>query len=940
MEPTWKRVREIVEAALGIESSKRDEFVARECGTDLVLLEEVRALLRAEADSSTLSGLTPAASAWIDDFANEPLRELRPGAMLGRYRIVREIASGGMGTVYEAEQSNPARRVALKTLRVGHFDAEARRRFDYEAEALARLQHPNIALIFEAGIDDRPYFAMERIDGARSITAFAAEKKLTLLERLRLFAPVCDAIHHGHQRGVLHRDLKPSNILVDKEGTPKVIDYGVARVSTEDRERTLRTTPGEILGTLQYMSPEQLEGNSASVDVRADVFALGAVLHELICGRPLFDIRGLSPVEAVSRLSTVEPKPPSAFDPSIPREIDWIIGRATERDPERRYRSVDVLGTDIARYLVHEPLEAGPPSGFYRAQKFVRRHRVLFAATASIVISLAIGLAVALSQKRAALRAAHAAEESAAQANETLRFVRNIFATVRVEPGSRDVSVKNVLDNTAQRLETELKDQPAIEATIRSILADCYICLDEVPRAQSQIEKAIELRRVALGENHVDTLRSRASLGNVLVRQLRFDEGERELRASSEGLIQAVGESDRDVAVVLTGLAVALRELGRMDDAVATMRRAEQIAAKFSPGSEELAVTRFQLAMMLLAVGKQEEALQLISIAEEAAAGQTIIHHDYRIQVKLVAAQQRMATDPKQSVVELESTYQDAKEHLGPQHAMTISALAVLARACVAADDLDRAVRYFEEAEQLAIATHGEDDYLTYATRRELAKALAAQGRNAEAETRFRQSIDSATRSLGATQRDTLESRVAFAIFLSNTKRFAEAEQEFQELARIAPEVTGATSPLTASAIRGLARAQEARGRSEDAIATLTPFVELARRELGKDHAETGRAEGDLAHSLVSARRFADAVPVLERLFAAFEKTGQSNAPGVAAVAIDLGIARRECGDFAGSERALQRALEVQRAQTIQDPDATARIERELAATRTAREKK
>ncbi|HED66579.1 MAG TPA: hypothetical protein ENJ09_13615, partial [Planctomycetes bacterium] len=346
-----------------------------------------------------------------------------PGTRIGDFEILRPIAEGGMGRVFEARQRNPDRRVALKVLRLAFTGPESRRRFAWEAQILGRLQHPLIAQVYAAGVhteggEEIPYFAMEYVEGARDLIAFARDR--TREERLALFARICDAVQHGHQKGVVHRDLKPANILIARDGTPKIIDYGIAQVADLDgKGATLHTRAGQVLGTLPYMSPEQLEGDLEKVDTRTDVYALGALLCELLSGSLPYDLRGSSLLQAARTLERSEPRKPSDVDPTIDTDLDSITLRALRRSPADRYGSAAELAEDLRRFLRGEPISARPPSRMYLARKFAARNRALVGSFFGIGGALVLGTVVA---GLFALDARRAEEASQRKLDEVMHF--------------------------------------------------------------------------------------------------------------------------------------------------------------------------------------------------------------------------------------------------------------------------------------------------------------------------------------------------------------------------------------------------------------------------------------------------------------------------------------------------------------------------------------
>lgn len=318
-------------------------------------------------------------------------------AYIAGYRIRRVIASGGMGTVFEATQEQPERVVAVKVMRQGIASRSALRRFEYEAQLLGRLQHPGIARIYEAGMHETahgavPYFAMEYVDGAKSITRYAIDNELSLADRLKLLVKVCEALHHGHQKGIIHRDLKPGNILVDSEGRPRVIDYGVARATDSDiAQTTMHTSAGELVGTLQYMSPEQCEADPARIDTRTDVYSLGVVLFEVLTRALPYNLKNVSLLKATECIRSTAPTKLGTIDRVLRGDLETIVDKALAKEPEARYASAQELADDIRRFLNHQPIVARPPSTVYLIRKFARRNRLALAG--AFVVLIAIGFA-------------------------------------------------------------------------------------------------------------------------------------------------------------------------------------------------------------------------------------------------------------------------------------------------------------------------------------------------------------------------------------------------------------------------------------------------------------------------------------------------------------------------------------------------------------------
>ena len=389
-----ERVKDIFALTLGLPESEQAALLKSECKGDDVLRAEVESLLAHATEASTLSALEPPTAPRTDPLI---------GSTIGHYHIKHTIGTGGMGTVYQAMQEQPRRVVALKVMKRGIASKSALRRFEYESQILARLRHPGIAQIYEAGTHEDesgesvPFFAMEYIPAAMPITRYAEQKKLGTRERLDLFARVCDAVQHGHGKGIIHRDLKPSNILVDSSGQPKIIDFGVARSTDSDLAvTTLQTDIGQLIGTLQYMSPEQCLADPIDLDTRSDVYALGVVLYELLCSKPPYDVSRAAVFEATRMIQEATPARPSTISKALRGDVETVVMKALEKDRERRYRSAVELGEDLRHYLNNEPISAQPPSLGYQVRMFAKKNRTVFRAGVAVILALLIGLGSAL----------------------------------------------------------------------------------------------------------------------------------------------------------------------------------------------------------------------------------------------------------------------------------------------------------------------------------------------------------------------------------------------------------------------------------------------------------------------------------------------------------------------------------------------------------------
>ncbi|MBL8767297.1 MAG: serine/threonine protein kinase, partial [Planctomycetes bacterium] len=414
-----ERIRELFIEVCDLDPNARAIALDRACGNDRELRAEVESLLVEDARHDLRESVVDS-GAFLRDAALALSRPLSAGQRIGRYRVVGVLGAGGMGAVYEAEQDEPRRRVAIKVLGVGASPAFMER-FRHEAQVLGRLSHPGIAQIFEAGTFELdgaspPFIAMEKVDGV-SITQDAERRGLDVRGRIESVVRVCDAVEYAHERGVVHRDLKPANILVDATGQPKVLDFGVARVTAKDTMiRSLHTSAGQLVGTLQYMSPEQVSGDPDAVDRRSDVYALGVLLYELLSGKLPYELSNRSIPDAARIIHDVEPTSIAQHVRALRGDVETIIGRALTKEPSRRYATAAALAADLRRFLRDEPILARPPSTIEQLARFARRHKGLSAGIAIAFLALSVGLAISITKTREAVRATEESKRQTSRA--------------------------------------------------------------------------------------------------------------------------------------------------------------------------------------------------------------------------------------------------------------------------------------------------------------------------------------------------------------------------------------------------------------------------------------------------------------------------------------------------------------------------------------------
>ena len=760
-EDLFRRAEEIFVRVTRLPEAARRAAVDEACRTDSALGHEVRALLD---HASRMDGFLeePALGADFRVASQEPwAAEELTGRLVGRYRLERCIGSGGMGTVYLSTRADAEfdQRVAIKLVKRGMDSEEIMRRFRAERQTLAALHHPNIALLLDGGVTDsgQPYLVMEYVEG-EAIDRYCDRHRLTVEARLSLFLAICDAVRHAHRNLVVHRDLKPANILVNGDGIPKLVDFGIAKLLTPG-ERPRATMPQERRLTPEYASPEQVTGRP--VTTSSDIYSLGVILYELLCGHQPYRFPTRTPAE-IERVVAEGPAPPPSEAVRVGRiasdesredsapdgvararsigpealarrlrgDLDTIVLMALRKEPERRYASVDHLAGDIRRHLAGLPVSAHRDTFGYRFSKFAQRHRAGTALGAIVVLLLGAAVGAVIWQARASSRQRDEAVAARDQSEATVSFLQKMLASV--DPGERGpaVTVREVLDAAALRVDGELASQPLVQAGLRGTIGRTYLSLGLLDPAERQLRRALEQLLELQGPRHRDVAASLLDLGALQYARQSLDDAEEMFQRALEIFRETSGARSSDAAKALSSLGAVHWAKGELDEAEEAQREALAICREVAgAGSFEVAEVLGNLCGVLLARGKLDET--------EAGLAEALEIHRVKLGAEhpLVAKSLEMLAGVRKrkgDLAQAEALYLEALELecrlLGEAHpdvAVTRKNLAVLYRE---RGDLAAAEKQLRACLGIREASFPASDWRVYLTQIELAEVLAQRG--------------------------------------------------------------------------------------------------------------------------------------------------------------------------------------------------------------------
>ena len=849
---------------------------------------------------------------------------------IDRYRILQKIGEGGMGAVYLAQQEKPIKRqVALKVIKLGANSKKVIARFESERQALALMNHQNIAKILDAGTteDGLPFFAMELVHGL-PLHKYCDQHRLSIAERLELFIPICRAIQHAHQKGIVHRDLKPSNVLIDHNaGQPiaKVIDFGLAKAVDHQNvlsDHSVHTDFGKVVGTVQYMSPEQAVSGKSDVDTRTDIYSLGVILYELLTGsiplnadtigdqallKVLEIIRDQEPPrpsmrlaessDSISQISDRRNIAPRQLENVLKGDLDWIVMKAIDKDRERRYESVAGLAADINRYLQSDVVTARPPSTSYRLQKFVRRNRLLVGTLAGISLLLVLGavgtswfayqasvaanseaeqkeIAVKKSdeadqQRRAAFESKNNAEASAKRSAEVLKIVTNSFRSANPNDGaSAKMTAREVLENVMKTMESSELDDLG-KADLLSTLSASFYGLGEYKRSKAAALEEIALRENVHGLKHSETIVARNSLAMA---QTALGENKAALALWEQLLVEAKEVSADDtlgIAEIENNLAVAYARAGRLRESIQLHQKVLKLRTR------ELGISNFDtltsmlnLADSLQKASKLDNAKSLLEkTVVEMKQSLPADHPSLMTALGNLAIIYQLNGEFNKSVEQHRFTLDQRKTKLGDEHPDTLANISSLGIALSSAGRSDEAIKLYQEAIPVLDKSLGQTHPIALAIQNNLADALLVVGRTKEAIPIFEKAVEAMTKKFGENHHDTISMRGNLARTYLLDSQIDRAAKIYEDLLEQSDNKLGKEHQTTVIALSNLAVAYSNAGKFEKSLTLTRKAYSATQQVMGEEHPLTLTNLNNLAMVLRSTGKFDEAIKCCKKAF-------------------------------------------------------------------------
>ncbi len=895
----------LFELARKTPEAERAVLLDRACEGKPELRQRVEALLQADADSSPLSKQSPL----LEQTAgfSHTVAQTSPDAVGtlidGRFKLLQKLGEGGMGTVWVAEQEQPVkRRVALKLIKAGMDSAQVIRRFEAERQALALMDHTNIAKVLDAGTTDngRPYFVMELVKGV-PITKYCDEIHASIKNRLELFVQVCSAVQHAHQKGIIHRDIKPSNILVamqDGKPVPKVIDFGVAKaLHTKLADQSMYTEIGQIIGTLEYMAPEQAELSAMDIDTRADIYALGVLLYELLTGStpitrermksaafaevirlikeedpPKPSTRLTQSKESLANLAALRKTDPKHLSSELKGELDWVVLKALEKDRTCRYETANGLARDIQRYLADEVVEARPPSTGYRMKKFVRRNKGKVIAAGLILLALLVGMAGTTWGLLEARRQEGFAREEAIE-KEKQRGIAEVNERKALAAAEQEKQAK-------VQIASQLKQIELVNDTVLNIFAGFDIRnirasneSVEVLLAKILVEAGRTLNEKAIPDPLV-LAKVRNRLGKTLHGLGFYSEAIELFLAARATWSEKLGPDHPDTLSSMANLAISYRAAGKLDLALPLLEESlKRRQATLGPDHPETLISMSNLALGYDSAGKLDLALPLFEETLNRRKASVGSDHPHTLSsMSNLALAYHTAGKLNLALPLFEETLRLRKAILGTDHPDTLASMGSLAMGYQSAGKRDLALPLYEETFRLQKARIGPDHPVTLVTMCNLATEYHDAGRLDLALPLFEETLRLTKAKLGPDHPNTLNCMDRMALGYHSAGKLDLALPLWDETLRLRKAKLGPDHPDTLRSMHNVAAGYGSKKQWDEAIRLYLQMLPLQEKKLGRPHPITQKMLANLGSAYYEAGRMVEAIPLLEEVYQSSKK--------------------------------------------------------------------